>query len=69
MDIPIEKQEDIVLTKKTRTTRAKKNADKPVTVVDVVMASSSVTVSVRSKHPSIIFTEELFRRHPQPLIH
>jgi hypothetical protein len=53
LDIPIEKQEDIVLNKKTRTARGKKNpqpinTDKPITVVDVVM--TSVTVSVRLKY-------------------
>jgi hypothetical protein len=53
LDIPIVKQEDIVLNKKTRTVRGKKmpepiNTDKPITVVDVVM--TSVIVSVRLKH-------------------
>jgi len=51
VEIPIEKQEDIVLNKKTRTGRGKKNdqpinTDTPVTVVDVAM--TSVTVSAPS---------------------
>ncbi len=50
IDIPIEKQEDIVLNKKTRTGRGKKNnqpinTDIPITVVDVVMTSVTVSVS------------------------
>jgi hypothetical protein len=53
IDIPIEKQENIVLNKKPRTGRGKKNpepinTDQPIAVVDVVM--TSVIVSVRSKH-------------------
>jgi hypothetical protein len=52
IDIPIEKQEDIVLNKKNRTGRGKKNTqpintDNSITVTDVVMAS--VTVSVKAK--------------------
>lgn len=51
IDIPIEKQEEIVLNnKKPRTGRGKKatqpiNTDIPVTVVDVVMTSVTVSVS------------------------
>jgi hypothetical protein len=50
INIPIEKQEDIVLNKKTRTGRGKKNnqpidTDIPITVVDVVMTSVIVSVS------------------------
>ncbi len=49
IDIPIEKHEDIVLNKKTRSGRGKKknepiNTDAPIAVIDVVM--TSVTVSV-----------------------
>ncbi|CAF0942777.1 unnamed protein product [Adineta ricciae] len=53
IEIPIEKQENIVLTKKPRTGRGKKtnepnNTDMPVTVVDVVMTSVTVSAPVPS---------------------
>lgn len=58
IEIPIEKQEDIVLNKKTRTGRGKKpnqpiTTDNPITVVDVVM--TSVTVSVNRNILNFIF--------------
>jgi hypothetical protein len=57
LDIPIEKPEEIVFNKKARTGRGKKpnqpiNTDTPITVVDLVM--TSVTVSVNKKHFSSV---------------
>lgn len=57
VEIAIEKQDDIVLTKKTRAIRGKKVnqpiiTDTPITVVDVVM--TSVTVSVRSSNKHLL---------------
>jgi hypothetical protein len=51
LDIPIEKPEEIVLNKKARTGRGKKpnqpiNTDTPITVVDVVMTSVTVSVTL-----------------------
>ncbi|UJR33110.1 hypothetical protein I4U23_020567 [Adineta vaga] len=53
IEIPIEKQETIVLNKKSRTGRGKKltepnNTDIPVTVVDIVMTSVTVSAPVPS---------------------
>lgn len=50
VEIPVEKQEEIVLNKKTRTGRGKKNAEPskiepPLPMVDIVL--TSVTISVR----------------------
>ena len=50
VEIPVEKQEEIVLNKKPRTGRGKKNAEPsntkpPLTMVDVVL--TSITISVR----------------------
>lgn len=49
LEIPIEKQEEIVLNKKTRPGRGKKNvqpstSDAPLTMVDMVMSSVIITV-------------------------
>jgi len=67
IDIPIEKQEDIVLNKKTRTGRGKKNnepinTDTPVTVVDVVMTSVTVSAPV----PSSSSIDSLVAKPPRP---
>jgi len=67
LEIPIRKQEDIVLNKKTRTGRGKKtnqpiNTDTPVTVVDVVM--TSVTVSAPA--PSSSSIDSLVAKPPRP---
>lgn len=65
VDVPIEKQEEIVLNKKTRNVRGKKVnqptiTDTPITVVDVVM--TSVTVSA----PTTTIMESSGSKPPRP---
>ncbi|CAF2852250.1 unnamed protein product [Rotaria sp. Silwood2] len=69
IDIPIEKQEDVVLNKKTRSGRGKKtnepiNTDNPITVVDVVMTSVTVSASI----PSSSSMNSLISKPPRPPI-
>lgn len=49
VEIPVEKQEEIVLNKKTRTGRGKKNAEPPLTMVDVVLTSVIISVRVNNR--------------------
>ncbi|CAF2586748.1 unnamed protein product [Rotaria sp. Silwood2] len=69
IDIPIEKQDDVVLNKKTRSGRGKKtnepiNTDNPITVVDVVMTSVTVSASI----PSSSSMNSLISKPPRPPI-
>ena len=54
VELPVEKQDDIVLNKKPRAARGKKltellQSDVPVTIVDMVTTSVTVSVSIRSR--------------------